>query len=130
MVMQHNTPQKEMFSFYEWCLLRPERGLQYQQVMFGQKQALMSHLFTATTNNALCMNPTIGKSAYLCTDLPVVAGENATRIAGESSFGTLERYVVPARRGFGSLLTSLPRTSHHSLQGSMYRAGRTCDLAS
>ena len=34
----------------------PGKGLQHQQVMLWQKQTLMLHLFTATTNNALCMN--------------------------------------------------------------------------
>jgi hypothetical protein len=69
--------------------------------MFGQKQTLMLHLFTATKvalqstfEQALCMTFWVSllcSPMAHCTDLLGISGGNSTRSAGGNSLGTQEK---------------------------------------
>ena len=90
--------------------------------IFGQKQTLMLHLFTATKmtlqsmfGQALCMmfwmSLTCSSMAH-CTDLLGISGGNSTRSAGGNPLGTQEKHVVPEWQGCRWFCTSGQRTTH------------------
>jgi hypothetical protein len=80
--------------------------------MFGQKQTLMLHLFTAT-NKALWL--TIGQ---------------AIRNTGGNPIVSQEKHMVPAQWGCNSLCTSGLKSYHLHLQRSLDWMGLDNDLAS
>ena len=85
------------------------------RAMFGQKQTLMLHLFTATNKalqstfrRASCVTFRLGLTCY--TDGSV------HRFTGCLLKKSFQKHVVPARRCCGFLCTSGPKTSHCHLQ--------------
>ena len=111
----------------------------FSTAMFGQKQTLISHLFTATNNSlqsmfwqALCMTFWLGLVTLMahCTDSLSFSGWQATRNAGGNPVGTQEKHAVPAQQGCSSFCMSGPRTSHCHLQQLLERKERACGLAS
>jgi hypothetical protein len=133
-------------TFLFWCCSRvtlasPERRFSTATTaMFGQKQTLMLHLFTATNNalwstfgRALLITLCLGLTCYPDCSVhrfTVCFWRKGPGYAGENPVVSQEKRVVLARQGCGSLCTSGPRTSHRHLQGSLDWTGWTNGLAS
>jgi hypothetical protein len=109
--------------------------------ILGQKQTLMLHLFTPTSEMLcgqllgrhcaqLCDLVFIVTPSAQCTDLRGVSIGNVTIIAGGNPVNTQEKHVLLARRYCGSFLTSGLRRYHYHLRRSLGWMRQASGLAS